>query len=330
MSATAGVALWALRAVGRQGTRGVAVAMLSATLLPGLGDTVRPVLGEAVFALLTIAFVRLQPAAMHHHLRRPAVPLAACVWAMLAIPLLGGALCQWLSVDELAPQIYLALMLQAISSPVIATPAMVMLLGLDATLVLITMVASTALVPFTAALFAHLFIGAQLELAPVALGLRLFVLLAGSAALGWGIRRVLGVARISELRTELDGINIIVLFIFAAAIMGSVIPNLLANPLFVLKLTALVFAVFVILQLLSTLLFIRAGHGAALALGFMCSQRNMGMMLAATAGAVSEQVWLYCAIVQLPIYLGPMLLAPVVQRFVHDRKPDSRDDEANR
>ena len=84
---SASVPLRVLRAIGRQGTPGVAVAMLSATVLPGLGDTVRPVLGEAVFALLIIAFVRLQPAAMHHHLRRPGVPLAACVWAMLAIPL---------------------------------------------------------------------------------------------------------------------------------------------------------------------------------------------------------------------------------------------------
>jgi hypothetical protein len=51
----------------------------------------------------------------------------------------------------------------------------------------------------------------------------------------------------------------------------------------------------------------------------MCSQRNMGMMLVATAGTVPEQVWLYCALVQLPIYLGPMLIAPLLRRFLRDR-----------
>jgi len=319
MSGLSAAALRPLHWLGRQGTRGVAIAMLSATLLPGLGDTFRPILGEAVFALLTIAFVRLQPAAIQHHLRRPGVPLAACAWTSLAIPLLGGLACQWLAIDELAPQIYLALMLQAIASPVMATPAMAILLGLDATLILIVMVASTALLPFSAALFAHLFISDGLELAPIALGLRLFVLLAGSLTVGLLIRRVLGAPRVVKFNTELDGINIIVLFIFAAAIMGSLVPSLIDQPLTVLRLAAVVFAVVLAVQLLSTVVFLGAGRGAAGALGYMCSQRNMGMLLVATAGMVSEQVWLYCALVQLPIYLGPMLIAPLMRRFLRDQ-----------
>jgi hypothetical protein len=127
-----------LRWVGRQGTRGVAVAVLSALLIPGLGETFRPILGEVVFALLTIAFIRLQPTAMRQHLQHPRVAIGACVWTAIAIPLLIGVLCQTFSIDELAPQIYLALMLQAIASPMMATPAITMLLGLDATLVLIS------------------------------------------------------------------------------------------------------------------------------------------------------------------------------------------------
>ncbi|MFT5173444.1 MAG: hypothetical protein ACI8W7_001621 [Gammaproteobacteria bacterium] len=310
--------------VGRQGTRGVAVAVLSATLIPGLGDTFRPILGEVVFVLLTIAFVRLQATALRQHLHHPRVALSAFVWTALAIPLLIGALCQGLSINELAPQIYLALMLQAIASPMMATPAIVMLLGLDATVVLIVMVASTAALPLSSMAFAQLFIGAELELAPSELGLRLFVLLTGSAAVALLLRRILGAPRIVALKTEFDGLNIIALFVFAAAIMGSVVPNLIEHPQTVLLLTVVVFAVFFALQLLSTLLFLRAGREAACAIGFMCSQRNMGMMLVATAGAVSEQVWLYCALAQLPIYLGPMLLKPLVRRFALDTRLPSQ------
>ena len=238
------------------------------------------------------------------------------------IPILIGALCQGLAVDELAPHIYLALMLQAIASPMMATPAIVMLLGLDATVVLIVMVASTAALPLSSVLFAQLFIGAQLELAPSTLGVRLLVLLAGSAALALLLRRILGAPRIVALKSEFDGLNIIALFVFAAAIMGSVVPNLIERPRTVLLLTVVVFVVFFALQLLSTLLFLRAGRDAACAIGFMCSQRNMGMMLVATAGAVSEQVWLYCTLAQLPIYLGPLLLKPLVRRFaIDERRP---------
>ena len=113
----------ALRWLGRTGTRGVAVAMISATLLPGLGDTFRPALGVVVFALLSVAFVRLQPAAMAQRLHRPGVPIAVCIWTALCIPLLSGLLCHWLNIHQLSPYLYTALMLQAIASPMMATPA---------------------------------------------------------------------------------------------------------------------------------------------------------------------------------------------------------------
>ncbi len=54
-------------------------------------------------------------------------------------------------------------MLQGMASPMMAAPALAALMGLDATLVLVTLVASTALVPFTASLFAGLFLGDMLQ-----------------------------------------------------------------------------------------------------------------------------------------------------------------------
>jgi BASS family bile acid:Na+ symporter len=60
------------------------------------------------------------------------------------------------------------------------------------------------------------------------------------------------------------------------------------------------------------LVFRRAGHGRALALGLMVSQRNMGLMLAATDGTA----WLYFALSQFPIYLSPQLLGPIVRKVL--------------
>ena len=45
-------------------------------------------------------------------------------------------------------------MLQAIASPMMASPAFAAVMGLDTTLVLTTLVASTALLPLTAPMFA--------------------------------------------------------------------------------------------------------------------------------------------------------------------------------
>ena len=69
-----------------------------------------------------------------------------------------------------SPGLFLALMLQGMASPMMASPALAALMGLDATLVLVTLVTATALVPFTASLFASLFLGGMLSISPLALG----------------------------------------------------------------------------------------------------------------------------------------------------------------
>ena len=78
-----------------------------------------------------------------------------------------------------------------------------------------------------------------------------------------------------------------------------------------IDLAVLAFAVFFALLGVTTLIFRKAGHERALALGLMVSQRNMGLMLAATDGVLPGTTWLYFALSQFPIYLSPQLLKPL-------------------
>ena len=112
-----------------------------------------------------------------------------------------------------------------------AAPAFAALMGLDATLVLCTMVTSTALLPFTAPLFAYVFIGSALTLSPLALGLKLFAILSGSALVGFTVRRIAGLAAIERQKERINGFNILVLFVFVAAVMESVAARFLATPM---------------------------------------------------------------------------------------------------
>ena len=42
--------------------------------------------------------------------------------------------------------------------------------------------------------------------------------------------------------------------------------------------------------------------------GFAAGHRNVGLMAAAQSGSLPDLAWLYFALVQLPIYLTPLLL----------------------
>ena len=202
------------------------------------------------------------------------------------------------------------------ASPLMAAPAFAALMGLDATLVLCTMVASTALLPFTAPLFAYAFIGPALVLSPLALGLRLFAILAGSALAGFAARRIAGLTAIERQKEEINGLNILVLLVFVAPVMENVAGRFFATPMITIALAAVAFVVFFAVLCLTTLLFTFAGRDRALTLGFMASQRNVGLMLAATGGALPDLTWLFFAFCYFPIYLSPLLLRPLARRII--------------
>lgn len=310
-----GVPASALAWLGRQGTRAIAALVIVGIAVPPLGDLLRPLVPEAVFLLLCTSFMRIDLAALRGYLRQPALILGVTVWSAVALPLIFGAVGTLAGIDATAPDLFLGLMLQGVASPMMAAPAFAALMGLDATLVLVTLVTCTILTPFSAAAFVYLFVGSETALSPMTLGLRLFAMLAGSAALAAILRRVFGYGAIHRRRNEIDGFNIIVLFVFVAAVMSGVAGSLRDDPLGVLLLTLLAFAVFFAILGATMLLFLRIGQARAFALGFMAAQRNMGVMLAATGGAVPELTWLYFALSQFPIYLSPQMLMPLIRRL---------------
>ncbi|WP_441235862.1 Na+-dependent transporter [Bradyrhizobium sp. 930_D9_N1_4] len=307
--------LRALTWLGSQGTRAVAAVVFIAAAVPPLGLLLRPYVTEAIFGLLCISFMRVDLAALYSHLRRPALVATATAWTTIGVPLIVGLIVHATGLTAHSPGLSLALMLQSMASPMMASPALAALMGLDATLVLVTLVTSTALVPFTASLFASLFLDGMLSVAPATLGLKLLGILAASLLAATVIRWVFGAAAIQRHKQPIDGFNIVILLIFAAAIMGDVVSDLLAQPVFTISLAALSFAIYFTLLAITTLLFRRIGYERALALGLMVSQRNLGLMLAATAGALPATTWLYFAMTQFPIHLAPYMLTPIARRF---------------
>jgi hypothetical protein len=302
--------------LGRQGTRAVAALVVIGIALPSIGAILKPYVTEAVFVLLCIAFLRVDIAAVKTYLRRPAVVLAATAWSSAAIPLLFGLGCRTFGLPQKAPELFLGLMLQAVASPMMAAPALAGLMGLDATLVLVTLVTSTALVPITAPLFALVFVGSALSMSPLMLAAKLFAILAGAALVGFGLRRFFALAAIERHKHRIDGFNVVVLFVFVVAVMESVGVRVLTAPMITMTLAALAFVVFFALLFLTVIMFLSTGRERALALGFMASQRNMGLMLAATGGALPDITWLYFALSQFPIYLSPQLLQPLTRRIL--------------
>jgi BASS family bile acid:Na+ symporter len=86
------------------------------------------------------------------------------------------------------------------------------------------------------------------------------------------------------------------------------LPSQRREPMTVLWVSLLALALFATYYGVTVLLFLRAGREQALALGIMTSLRNLGLLIAATGGAIPELSWIYFAASQIPIHLAPALL----------------------
>ena len=201
-------------------------------------------------------------------------------------------------------------MLQGVAPPMMAVPALAALIGLDPTMALVGLIMSSIVTPFTAPLLAYAFIGNGMTLSPPQFGLKLFVILGGAGILAFLSRRIIGTEIINQSKLMIDGFNILILFVFVTAVMANVPTQFVTAPLATLVLALLAFLVFFALFSLTVLFFIAAGQKRpiAVSIGLLTSQRNMGLMLAATSGILPDLAWLYFALCQFPIYLSPQLI----------------------
>src|SRR5581483_5861092 len=225
-----------LTLLGRHGTLIAALSIFVGLALPPLAAACKPYLGEAIVVMVTLSFLRVDPAELRSHWTSPGLIVAANVWFMLVLPAVVGLLFLAFHVDRHAPGLYFMLVLQMSAPGLMSSPALAAMMGLDAALTLASLIVGFAVAPMTASLFTHIFLG-SIVISPLAFGLRLFLIIAGSALAAAIIRRVAGAAFIEAQRECIDGLNIIAFTMFAIAAMDGVPAHFMSDPPLVVKLT---------------------------------------------------------------------------------------------
>src|SRR3954453_20863903 len=96
----------ALSWLGRQGTRAVAASIFIGIALPPLAALLKPVFAYALFVLLCLAFLRVDPVEVRRHFGHPWRIAAAASWMMLATPVLIGLTLVALGLSGRLPGLY--------------------------------------------------------------------------------------------------------------------------------------------------------------------------------------------------------------------------------
>lgn len=307
--------------LGRLGTRAVAASLLAGLLLPQLAVLARPLLAPAVFTLLIVAFIRVPRDRLLEPVRRPAAALSAAFWIMLVVPAAFAIALYGFGIAAVAPGLSLGIFLMLIAPPVVSSPAFAGLIGLNAIHSLAILVISMVITPLTAPIFVAAVLDRSVNLDPVTIGSRLFWLMAGAAVVAVILRRIVGWQRVAASGELLDGINVVVLFVFIVALMGDTTFRFLEEPLRVTLIVVLTFAIAGFILGVTALVLIRSGRAEALTAGLAASNRNMGLIPAAVGASLPPETWLWFALAQFPIYLLPAIIKPLIPKLT-GKNPD--------
>jgi BASS family bile acid:Na+ symporter len=294
------------------GTRVLAVGVFLGLAWPQLASWLAPLLAPSVFVLLTAALVRLDWSAARRQAARPGTALLLVGWLLVLSPALTAVLVAQL---PLPPGLATALVLMAAAPPITSAIAFALILGLDAALTTIATFAATLLVPIVLPPVALWLLGVALDMDATRFMLRLGLLAGGALAVAAAIRAAVPRATIDAGAARIDGVAVVMLLVFAVAIMDGVTATLIDRPGHVALVALLAFAANLLLQGAGAAAFWWRGRDAALAAALCSGNRNMGLLLAALAASAEGDVALYFAVGQLPIYILPWALRPLYRRL---------------
>ena len=313
-----------LALVGRYGTQGFAASIFLGLALPQFAAAARPLLGVTIFVFVAITFARIDSAAVRDLARRPLRLVLAGGWLILAPALLTGSILAAVGRAALDPGLVLGLAIMAAAPPIMSAPAIAMLLGLQPTLLMAAVLATTTLAPVLSPLIAELVAGAEVPLDLGVLVRRLALLIGGAIAAAALVRWQLGEARIREHKASFDGLGVIMYFLFAVAAMDGVLAAALDQPWRVAGFLAVAFAMSLGGFATAWLVLRPLPASDRFVLGYATGQRNMGLLIAALGASTPDTTFLFFALAQFPIYLMPQVMKPLAGRLLAPPTPVAR------
>jgi BASS family bile acid:Na+ symporter len=296
--------------IGRRSMPLLAAGILIGLAVPPLAALMRPLTAPLLFLLTAATLLKIEPRAVLGELRRPGRLVAVLVWTMALQPVLMAAVVAPLG---LPAGLVEALVLWSAASPLISAPALAFLLGLEAPLALVAMTLGTLAMPFTLPPLALALLELRLEIGVGELMLRLGVFVGGALLAALVARRLIGPARVDRAGLEISGLAVLFLLLFGIGVMDGVQTIFAEQPRQVLLFVAAAFGATVFMLASTALLFAFLGLRPALSIALVGGYKNMAVVWASLGAAASPEVTLYFVVIQLPIYLLPPLLRPLVR-----------------
>jgi bile acid:Na+ symporter, BASS family len=307
--------------IGRYGTEGFALSIFVGLALPQFAAAARPLLAVTIFVFVMLTFARADAGAVKALLKAPRRLIIACFWLILAPALAITGILSVVGRQSLDPGLVLGLAVMGAAPPIMSGPAVAMLLGLNPTLIIAAVMASTLAAPLFSPVLINLIAGVAVPLDLGILMQRLLLLIGGAVVGAFILRKTMGTERIAANKETFDGIGVLMYFLFAIAAMDGVMAAALTNTFQTFQFLGVAYLLSFLGFAAAWLALIRLPEAERFVLGYGTLQRNMGLLIAALGAATPKTTFLYFALAQFPIYTMPLIMRSVAGRLREGADP---------
>ncbi|MBM3406418.1 MAG: hypothetical protein FJY25_03665 [Betaproteobacteria bacterium] len=301
----------ALRLLGKHARWTLPVGVCTGIVFPALAEALQSLVLPAMMGMITVSLLRLEWSALIDTLRQP----ARIGWLTVCTMVISPVAVWLLALMGFIPEAFTVLsVLQAASAPIGSAAAFALFLGIPGHLSMAGTVVMTLMLPITLTATASLLLpsfGITVDLGQFFVRVTLSAL--APFVITLLVRRLVGDATLRRFDPELAGLNVVLLVLFAVAIMNGVTETFFERPAFILALFAWSCFAAVLWHLTGYMVLRTRGFENALSSSLLMGNRNLGLTLAVTAGTAGEAFQMYAGLAQIPLFCAPLLLSGVLR-----------------
>ncbi len=304
--------------IGRHGGLLLPLGLVIGIMVPPLSHLARPLAEPLVVILFTTSIYRLDPRAILRQLRYPVALICGIAWILLLIPFLVYAIG---TLVELPPGLLAVTVTWSACPPLVSIPGLALLFGLNGAVALVVLIGAALVFTVSLPLLLSFLLADFLPFETITLLFRLLTLVSFCLIAGQGLRCLVGHHQAERHSRFADGVLVVLLSLFAISIMGGFHTAMATTPDRIPLFIAATFVASIGLQIMTVPLFHlfkrRTGGAIALAAG----NRNISIMLPVAGDSLGNDLVLFLAVIQFPIYLLPLIVGPAYRRYCRQEPP---------
>jgi predicted Na+-dependent transporter len=301
-----------LNFIGLRGTLIMPIGVVIGLLFPILTQLTRPMAESIVIFMLIVSIYRLNPNSIKEKLHDFKIIGVGILWLLLLMPVVTFMIGHLIGI----PSGLLAVITAwSACPPLVSMPGLAILIGLDGAIALLVMIGGTLLFTISLPIILSALVGQSIGLNPLSMALELFSIVSISFLIAQGLRWSVGVTRARASEGAADGILVISMALFAVTIMGGLHDAWTNEP----ERLPLFLSVAVIMsasaQVLNAIIFQRLNRRTGGAIALASGSRNLALLIPIASGTFAEDLWIFIAVIQIPIYFLPIISKPLYQTF---------------